>query len=63
MTVMMAVPAMPMMRVSNRNDNLSVRCRYQRNEEQKGEKSKRKFLHNYYGCPTLVSGCGPLLSN
>jgi hypothetical protein len=55
MTVVMAVPAMPMvmMIVSDRNDNLGARCRYQRNEEHKGEKTKRKFLHSV-GCPTHV---------
>ena len=40
MTMVMAVPAMPMMRVSNRNYYLSARCGYQRHEEHKGEKSK-----------------------
>jgi hypothetical protein len=53
MTVMMAVPAMMMMvRMSNSNDNLAARCRYQRSEEHHSEKSKRKFLH----------GIRPLLS-
>jgi hypothetical protein len=37
MTVMMAVPAMPVMMItSDSNDNLSARCRYQRSEEHKG---------------------------
>jgi hypothetical protein len=40
MTMVMAVPAMPMMRVSNLYYNLSARCGYQRHEEHKGEKSK-----------------------
>jgi hypothetical protein len=40
MTMMMAVPAMPMMRVSNRNHNLRTRCWDHRREEHKGEKSK-----------------------
>jgi hypothetical protein len=40
MTMMMAVPAMPMMLMPNCYHNLSARCRYQRNEEHKGEKSK-----------------------
>lgn len=31
---------------SNSNDNLGARCRNQRNEEHKGEKTKHKFLHN-----------------
>lgn len=41
MTVMMAIPAMTMMRVTNLYNNLGARCRYQRHEEQKGEESKR----------------------
>jgi len=39
---------MPMVRmiVSYSDDHLCARCRYQRNEEHKGEKTKRKFLHD-----------------
>jgi hypothetical protein len=63
MTMMMAVPAMTMMLVSYLNDNLGARCRYQRNEEHKGEKTKHKFLHSSFGCPTTGPGCGPISSN
>jgi hypothetical protein len=48
MTVVMAVPAMVVMvRMSNLDNDLGARCRYQRSEEQKSENSKTKFLHNY----------------
>jgi hypothetical protein len=57
MTMVMAVPAMPMMRMSDRNDNLSARCRNQRNEEQKGEKTECNLLHSTIGCRPLHSGC------
>jgi hypothetical protein len=61
MTMVMAVPAMPMvmMVIPNRNNNLGARCRDQRNEEHKGKKSKRKFLHNCFGCPSSPPGCEP----
>jgi hypothetical protein len=36
MTVMMAYPAMPVMRVSNFYDYLCARCGNQRHEEKKG---------------------------
>jgi hypothetical protein len=40
MTVMVAIPTMPV-RVSNLYDNLRARCGNQRHEEHKGEESKR----------------------
>jgi hypothetical protein len=63
MTMMMAVPAMPVMLMSNLDNYLSARCRYQRHEEHKGEKSKHKFLHSPFGCPTTFPGCGAIASN
>jgi hypothetical protein len=54
MTMMMAIPAMPMMRVANLNHNLRARCWNQRHEERKGENSKRKLLHTH-GIPPLYS--------
>jgi hypothetical protein len=41
MTMVMAVPAMTMMLMSNGDHNLGARCWYQRHEEHKGEKTKR----------------------
>jgi hypothetical protein len=55
--------AMMMVTMSNRYDNLSARCRYQRNEEHKGEKTKRKFLHSTFGCLTSYPGCEQISSN
>jgi hypothetical protein len=49
MTVVVAIPAVVMMMVvvvSNRDNNLGARCRYQRNEEHQSEKAKTKFLHS-----------------
>jgi hypothetical protein len=40
MTMVMAVPAMAMMLMSNRDYYLSARNWYQRHKEHKGEKSK-----------------------
>jgi hypothetical protein len=54
MTVMMAPPAMPVMRVSNIHYNLPARGWNQRHEERKGENSKRKLLHTH-GIPPLYS--------
>jgi len=33
--------------MSDFDDNLGARCRYQRSQEHKSEKAKTKFLHNY----------------
>jgi hypothetical protein len=65
MTMVVAVPAMAVVVVtmSDRDDNLGARCRYQRNEERKGKNSKRKFLHSNYGCPTASPGCGRMWRN
>jgi hypothetical protein len=41
MTMMMAIPAMAMVRMSNRNHDLCTGCWNQRHKEHKGEKSKR----------------------
>jgi hypothetical protein len=47
MTMVVAVPAVMMMvRMSDFDDNLGVRYRYQRSKENKSEKAKTKFLHN-----------------
>jgi hypothetical protein len=47
MTMVMAVPAMTMMVVvSNFDYHLCTRLGNQRYKEQKGEQTKRKFLHN-----------------
>jgi hypothetical protein len=52
MAVVVAVPAMAMMMVSNFNDHLAIRCGDQWQKEHKSEKAKRKFLHNH-GMPLL----------
>jgi hypothetical protein len=57
MTVMVAIPAMPMMRVSYRDHNLRARCRNQRREEQQSEKSKRESLHEYWDAAPFGWGC------
>jgi hypothetical protein len=63
MTMVMAVPAMMMVviRMTNGNDNLGARRRYQRSEEHQSEKSKTKFLHNYsdaqWVCQVVVPRC------
>jgi hypothetical protein len=44
MTVVVAVPAMTMP-VANLDDNLRIRCRNQRREEQKGEEAEHDLLH------------------
>jgi hypothetical protein len=57
MTVMMAVPAMMVVMVvvvSNSNDNLGARCRYQRSKEHQSEKSKTNLLHTYSDAQPLL---------
>jgi hypothetical protein len=65
MTMMVAVPAVMMMvRMSDFDDNLGVRYRYQRSKENKSEKAKTKFLHNYSDAQSMrqvVVRCRPIV--
>jgi hypothetical protein len=45
MTVVVAVPAMPVMMVTDSNNHLGIGCRNQGGEEQQGHKGEDKFLH------------------
>jgi len=45
MTVVMAIPAMPVVRMPHCNHYLGIRCRYQRNEEHQCEKTECKLLY------------------
>ena len=73
MTMVMAVPAVVIMmvvRMSDLDNDLGARCRYQRSEEHKSEKCKTKFLHNYSDaqrvrqvvvlCPPICIQCARL---
>jgi hypothetical protein len=40
--------------VSNSNDNLGARCRYQRSKEHQSEKSKTNLLHTYSDAQPLL---------
>jgi hypothetical protein len=53
MTMMMAPPAMPMMRMSNIDYNLRARRWNQRHEKHQSEKSKSQLLHDAHGIPPL----------
>jgi hypothetical protein len=55
MTVMMAPPAMPMMRVSNIDDYLRAGYRNQWHQECEGENSKRNLLHTHGKLPLLIN--------
>jgi len=51
MTVVMAIPTMVVIMmvvvVSDSNDHLGARCRYQRSKEHQSEKTKTELLHTY----------------
>jgi hypothetical protein len=56
MAVVMAQPAMPMMMmVSNFDHNLRTRCRDQRHEKHKSQKSEAQLLHDAHGIPPLIT--------
>jgi hypothetical protein len=55
MTVVMAPPTMPMMRVSNIYDHLRARCWDQRHQERQGENSKRNLLHSHEMLPLFIN--------
>jgi hypothetical protein len=47
MAMVVAVPAMPMVRMPHRNDNLGTRCGNQRNEEHQCNKTKDELLDEH----------------
>ena len=66
MAVVMAPPAMPVMMVSNFDHNLRTRCRDQRHEKHKSQKSEAQLLHDVHGIPPLITVlrfCYPNSSN